>query len=298
MVIFRGLAKTANTLVGGAAKGGVDFVSKRISSKNPKVGEYVGELGNGVIEASKAALETAGQFTDGAVKGGYGVIRKDEKFKRAGWYDLKDSTGRTVKGISSSINYTVRSGGRAYSGFTSNNKEQMIEGLKNLGKVAAVTTFAVGIVDIFDGADAAEAEGVETRNDHLNGYEHAETQVPFEAKVVELPNGEVVEGTFPVFDSDFSVLLREDVYLESDEAHFAIANDALYQSIQGNPGLIADLELTPEDIEALSLNHTPEGYVWHHCEDPGVLQLVDEEAHENTGHTGGRSMWGGGSGFR
>jgi hypothetical protein len=298
MVIFRGLAKTANKLAGGAAKGGVNFVSKRISSKNPKVGEYVGELGNGVIEASKAALETAGQFTDGAVKGGYGLIRKDEKIKQAGWYDLKDSTGRTVKGIGSSINYTVRSGGMAYSGFTSNNKEQMIEGLKNLGKVAAVTTFAVGIVDIVDGADAAGAEGIETRNDHLSGFEHAETQVPFEAKVVELPNGDVVEGTFPVFESDFSVLLREDVYLESDDVHFAIANDTLYQSIQGNPALAADLGLAPHDIEALSLNITPEGYVWHHAEDHGVLQLVEEETHENTGHTGGRSLWGGGSEYR
>jgi hypothetical protein len=232
------------------------------------------------------------------VKGGYGLIRKDEKIKQAGWYDLKDSTGRTVKGIGSSINYTVRSGGMAYSGFTSNNKEQMIEGLKNLGKVAAVTTFAVGIVDIVDGADAAGAEGIETRNDHLSGFEHAETQVPFEAKVVELPNGDVVEGTFPVFESDFSVLLREDVYLESDDVHFAIANDTLYQSIQGNPALAVDLGLAPHDIEALSLNITPGGYVWHHAEDPGVLQLVEEETHENTGHTGGRSLWGGGSEYR
>ncbi|MRX74020.1 hypothetical protein GJU40_17985 [Bacillus lacus] len=29
-----------------------------------------------------------------------------------------------------------------------------------------------------------------------------------------------------------------------------------------------------------------------------MLQLVDQDLHEGTGHTGGREMWGGGSGYR
>ena len=29
-----------------------------------------------------------------------------------------------------------------------------------------------------------------------------------------------------------------------------------------------------------------------HSEGPGVLQLVNEYIHENTGHTGGRFLWG------
>ncbi|MFJ7825392.1 HNH endonuclease [Psychrobacillus sp. NPDC096623] len=43
---------------------------------------------------------------------------------------------------------------------------------------------------------------------------------------------------------------------------------------------------------------TPAGYDWQHSEDPGVLQLVNVETHQNTGHTGGREIWGGGSGYR
>ena len=42
----------------------------------------------------------------------------------------------------------------------------------------------------------------------------------------------------------------------------------------------------------------PSGYVWHHSQEPGVLQLVDEYIHKITGHTRGRSLWGGGSSFR
>ncbi|WP_061810474.1 HNH endonuclease [Rossellomorea vietnamensis] len=298
MVIFRGLAKTTNVLVGGAAKTGVTLISKAVSSKHENAGKYVGDLGFSIINASKRTLESGGQFTDGAIRAGYGLVKKDEHSKQQGWHDIKDSTGRTVKGIGSSIKYTVKSTGMAYSGFRSHNKEQMMEGFKNLGKVAAVTTFAVGIVDLVDGVDIAEADGIETRNDHLNGFEHADTHVPFEAKVIELPNGEVVEGTFPVFESDFSVVLAEDAYLADDYTHFRIANDTLYQSILQDPSLVDKLGLNANDVEALSYNETPEGYVWHHSEEPGVLQLVNEDVHQDTGHTGGRTLWGGGSEYR
>lgn len=298
MVVFRKLGSIVNNTVGEVAKGGVNAVSKAISSKNEKLGKYIGEVGNSVIDASKGAIDTVTQFSDGAIRSGYGFINKDDYQKQLGFHDLKDSTGRTVKGIGSSIKFTVKSAGVTVIGLKNNDREQLISGLKNLGKVAAVTTFAVGIIDIVDGADIAEAEVIDTRNDHLNGQDHVETGVPFETKIVELPSGEVIEGTFPVFDSQFSVVLAEDVYLDSDNTHFKIANDTLYQSIQQNPYLANELGLSPADIEGLSHNITPDGFDWHHNEQPGVLQLVDEENHQNTGHTGGRELWGGGSEYR
>lgn len=298
MVVFRRIGKIVNNTVGEAAKGGVNLVSKAVSSKNQKLGQYIGEVGNTVVDASKGAIDTVTQFSDGAVRSGYGIIKKDEHNKQLGWYDLKDSTGRTVKGIGSSIIYTVKSAGVTVNGIRNNDREQLILGLKNLGKVAAVTTFAVGVIDIVDGPDIVEAEGIETRNDHLAGFEHEVTGVPFETRIIELPSGEVVEGTFPVFDSQFSVVLAEEVYLESDNTHFKIANETLYQSIQQNPSLANDLGLTPADVEALSRNITPTGFDWHHNEQPGVLQLVEEETHQKTGHTGGREIWGGGSAYR
>jgi hypothetical protein len=295
MVIFRKVSKLVNATVGEAAKVGVHAASKLVATKNEKLGEYLDDVGTTVVEASKAALDTVGQFSDGAVRGSYGLIKKDDYNKQLGWHDMKDSTGRTVKGFGSGILYTAKSAGITYRALRDHNREQLIVGLKNLGKVAAVTTFAVGIVDIIDGADIVEAEGIETRNDHLSGFEHAETGVPFETKWVELPNGDVIEGTFPVFDSQFSVVLAEEVYLSSDDTHFKIANETLYQSIEQNPGLANELGLSSSDLEALSHNQTPDGYVWHHSEQPGVLQLVNEEIHEITGHTGGREIWGGGS---
>ena len=37
---------------------------------------------------------------------------------------------------------------------------------------------------------------------------------------------------------------------------------------------------------------TPRGYVWHHHQTRGVLQLVNKTLHDKTGHTGGRAIWG------
>ena len=35
-----------------------------------------------------------------------------------------------------------------------------------------------------------------------------------------------------------------------------------------------------------------DGYTWHHHQNAGILQLVDEEIHAKTWHHGGYSIWG------
>lgn len=172
------------------------------------------------------------------------------------------------------------------------NKEQILRGVGNLGKVVAVSTFAIGIIDIVEGSDTVQAEEFETRNNHLNGLEHDVTGVQFAEKTIELPSGELVTGTFPVFDSSFSVFLTDDIYHASDSTHFDIANDTLYQSINDSPNIVNELGLTQLDVQMLANGTNPEGFVWHHSEQPGVLQLVKEELHHKTGHTGGRENYG------
>lgn len=293
--VFRKIGKGIGTVGGGLIGGTVKVAGKAVGSKWKGTGEWLEDVGDNVQSASKVALDNAGQFLDGAVQGTYGAIKKDEYYKQKGLNDLKDSTGKTIKGIGSALKYTANNVGATYKGFTSGDKEQAIKGLKNIGKVVVVSGLAVGVVDVINGADIVEAEELETRNEHLNGYEHPETGVPFVEKTVDLPNGQVVEGTFPVFDSNFNIVISEELYLESDEVHFGICNDTLYQAIIENQNLANELGLTQADVQALANGQTPEGYTWHHNEEPGVLQLVDEETHDQTGHTGGRAIWGGGS---
>ena len=40
---------------------------------------------------------------------------------------------------------------------------------------------------------------------------------------------------------------------------------------------------------------TPKGYTWHHHQQYGRMQLVNQRVHSQTGHSGGWSIWGGGS---
>ena len=69
----------------------------------------------------------------------------------------------------------------------------------------------------------------------------------------------------------------------------------LYDAIQQNPSLQSELQLNHAQVEALVMNETPNGFTWHHHEQPGQLQLVESSIHNNTAHTGGRFIWGGGT---
>lgn len=149
-------------------------------------------------------------------------------------------------------------------------------------------------------ADIKNITHIETRNQDLKDNRHPVTGVFFERKKVELPGGEVLEGVFPKFDSCFDAKIPETEYKENDKKQFKECNRQLYDKIQNEPELAK--KITAEQIEqikdGIQDGTAPDGYVWHHNEEPGIIQLVDAEIHSGTGHTGGRLLWGGGGDFR
>lgn len=42
---------------------------------------------------------------------------------------------------------------------------------------------------------------------------------------------------------------------------------------------------------AAGIRKAPKGYVWHHHEKSGIMQLVDSASHGGTGHGGGHAIW-------
>ncbi|MCQ6264717.1 HNH endonuclease [Fictibacillus sp. WQ 8-8] len=292
MGTIRKISKGFGQASGGFIGGTVKYTGKKLNN------EWVQEVGESIITASASAMDNAGQMIDGTAKGLYGLVTKDKKYQQEGLDDLKDSAKRTVKGIGSTLIYTAQNAGTTVKGMASGNNGQTLQGLKNLGKVAAVSMLAVGVLDFIDGPDIAETEDIDTRNAVLDGAVHPETGVPFEDNVVILPNGDVVEGTFPVFNAAFEAEIPEESYLESDQFQFSVANEQLYQGIMANPELANELHLSTADVQSLLHGETPEGYTWHHHEEPGLMQLVNEDEHKNTGHTGGREIWGGGAEHR
>ena len=73
---------------------------------------------------------------------------------------------------------------------------------------------------------------------------------------VELENGSVVEGVFPIFDASFEATIPPDAYFMSDPVDIGIANMQLYEAIQADPGLADELGFTAEEIENLKSSVT------------------------------------------
>ena len=59
-----------------------------------------------------------------------------------------------------------------------------------------------------------------------------------------------------------------------------------------------DSKFSKRELEAIKEGRVPNGYVWHHNEKEGLMQLVDEATHNAVPHTGGMFLWGKGYGNR
>ena len=136
-----------------------------------------------------------------------------------------------------------------------------------------------------------------TRNESLAGDVHPITGVPFEKRIIELPTEEIIEGVFPEFESIFDAQIPENLFNETDYRQFKECNTQLNEAIENSDELKS--KFTEEQLEqirdGMSDGTAPDGYVWHHNEECGKIQLVEYDLHAHTGHTGGRSVWGGGN---
>ena len=137
-----------------------------------------------------------------------------------------------------------------------------------------------------------ETKQIFTINEHLEGTVHPETNVPFTSKEVEI-DGESRLGVFPDFPESYKTQLPETLHKASDYEQATHCNEQLSQSYEN--GSLDTEQFTDRQLEQIRNGDKPEGYTWHHHEDPGRMQLVPSDIHEKTGHTGGRSLWGGGS---
>lgn len=119
----------------------------------------------------------------------------------------------------------------------------------------------------------------------------SENGVPYERRRIVI-NGVTIEGVFPKFKSVFDTKLAPDN--QKTKAYAKECNAALKAAIEKNPELKS--KFTEEQLKDIEEGRTPTGYVWHHNEEPGKMQLVKREDHDRTlggaAHTGGNSLWG------
>lgn len=137
------------------------------------------------------------------------------------------------------------------------------------------------------------------RNDELAGQKHPDTGVEYEKRIVEI-NGYQVECVSPIFPAEFSTELPQNLWKETDREQFKFCNGKLYERIKEDPELVG--KFSPDQLrqieEGITSGKAPENYLWHHDVKVGVMQLVDKDLHEDSRHTGGRTLWGGGKAKR
>lgn len=284
-------------------------------SKSP----YITDIGETVVKASSATGHTLGQAFSGISGITKGVIQKDSSCIQHGIGNIKESSVTTAKGIGLGIIHTASSATKVVNSVRVGNSEEAVNGLKELGKIAVVSALVAGTVEVIDDiadfgnsvettdnqiepfshdphspeqVESDQKTLIETRNDSFNGTEHPETGVLFGEKTLTLPSGEVVTGVFPDFQEVCCITIPDWMYEYSDAAHFSYSNMQLSYELSANPQLAS--EFTNEQIAQITAGITPDGYTWHHSEVPGRLELVEQGVHAETGHTGGRELWGGG----
>ncbi len=137
---------------------------------------------------------------------------------------------------------------------------------------------------------------IPTINEGLAGQTYQNINVEYKKHTFML-NGEKVEGVFPKFDSQFDIILPKDLRNASDTEQFKFCTQRLAKQIEKNPELAK--QFTSRQLEQIQ-NGEPRisGLTWHHNEIPGKMQFVNATEHNLCRHTGGRSIWGGGSDCR
>jgi RHS repeat-associated protein len=139
------------------------------------------------------------------------------------------------------------------------NKDMVNEGGNQLSEEAGSTVIGAAAAPIAGkvagkvagaAVDAVEEGGVRMVNKGLAGKQHPKTGVPFD------------EHGF----ADFSSHAKSTVTIKQTGNR---ATDAAAAN------------------RAAGLERTPDGYVWHHHQDGRTMQLVPEQVHQQTGHTGG-----------
>lgn len=136
---------------------------------------------------------------------------------------------------------------------------------------------------------------IDCRNSDLVGNVHPVTGVPFESRQITV--GDDVYGVVsPEFEAKYDFTLPNDLLQATDKEQFTYCNMQLERELAKNPELEA--QFSGEQLSQIISGETPDGYTWHHDSYVGHMQLVDMKTHQLTGHTGGRSIWGGGTSNR
>ncbi|PAB60214.1 hypothetical protein [Anaeromicrobium sediminis] len=226
MSFFKELGELVGTVVGGVVGGTTEIIGDIVDS------DFVREVGKDVYRVSSNAGKTVGQAADGVTGVAKGIITQDIHAVDDGIEELGDAVGRTVVGMVKGVGYVAENGIDTLEGVINGDTDQVIEGAKNIAKVAAVATLAVGtgdylgiigddfdgvdhvahmehgididgdgIVDVYDGHDVPNAEDMDTSEIHHVKPHYVQGH---------MRNGHYIEGHWRDGDGNTNINLTEE----------------------------------------------------------------------------------------
>ena len=173
-------------------------------------------------------------------------------------------------------------------------------GLETAAEASEYIISEQGLVNQLDSIRFESMEALAARNEaaisEMSQIEASEIPQIEASEIPQIEASEILEeATYPDFSEHckFETRIPEGQFLESDYQHFKHCNEQLSQAYEN--GSLDTEQFTDRQLEQIRNGDKPEGYTWHHHEGQGRMQLVDSEIHAKTPHTGGRSIWGGGS---
>lgn len=153
MDFLKDLGKLAGYVTGKVLGGTVRVAGELVRS------DYIKEIGNDVEQVTAKTGEIAGHAASGVWDLGAGLITADKQQSKAGLHELEQTAITTARGIGHGIEYVVESGKDVVTGFKDSDKARLKDGVKKLGKAAAISILAIGVIDVVDGPDVPDSSG-------------------------------------------------------------------------------------------------------------------------------------------
>ena len=147
MGFFKKLGHLAGSVTGLAVSTPVYLVGEIIKS------DYIKEIATVAADVTAHTGKVLGSVTDSTLKCASGIITQDSSKAEEGFSEVIESATNTMVGIGKGLINTVEKGIDTVSAIADGDSEKAIKIGKELVKIAAVSTLAVGICDVIGGID-------------------------------------------------------------------------------------------------------------------------------------------------
>lgn len=266
MDLGKRFGKGLGNVVDRTVKTGVSLAGKGIQRTPLKeAGRWVEEVAPLVGQATGNTVKLAGTVVDGTVTAGVGLVKKDEQGIDKGVSDLKKAGNYVVRDVTGTLKNVTENGVEVLKGVAYRDRNRATDGMKTLGKTVVAGSAGTNFEVSDDVVVTATKPAFVVRQE---------------------------DASFPQFTPVYEVKLPAELIKASNKKQVAYCNAALAAAMKAREPVSEKLSLN--ELDRINIEHgmTPENFVWHHHEIPGVMQLVDEEEHNQVPHTSAKLMWG------